>query len=122
MWYAYTTGLYLSIWFVVVAYLLVSIGELCLSPTSLSMVPSLVPDKLTSAMMGISLLSIGFGGKLAGILASSAVINKTNNSMAEMKHTYMQSFFSYFIISVLTFILAVALSKFITNLIEAKAK
>ena len=118
MYYAYKSGMYLSIWFIVVAYLLVSIGELCLSPTSLSMVPSLVPEKLTSAMMGISLLSIGFGGKLAGFLASSAEINLTNNGMSDMKYTYMKSFFSYFIISLLTFVVAIALKKFITKLIE----
>ena len=120
MYFAYKSGVYLSIWFIVVAYLLVSVGELCLSPTSLSMVPSLVPEKLTSAMMGISLLSIGFGGKLAGFLASSAEINATNNAMSDMKYTYMKSFFSYFIISLITFFIAIFLKKIITNLIENK--
>lgn len=120
LWYAYTTNNYLSIWYIVFAYLLVAIGELCISPTSLSMVTSLVPEKLTSAMMGISLLSIGFGGKLAGFLASSAEINKSNDSLSAMKYTYMKSFFWYFLISMATFILAIMLIKFISKLINTK--
>ena len=122
LWFAVTKGIYLSIWFIVVAYLLVAIGELCISPTSLSMVTSLVPERLTSAMMGISLLSIGFGGKLAGLLASSAAINKTNASLDSMKHTYMKSFFGYFVVSLLTYVLAVALIKYISKLVGTKGE
>ncbi|MDQ5920002.1 MAG: proton-dependent oligopeptide transporter, family [Pseudomonadota bacterium] len=117
LWYAYTTGHYLSAWFIVIAYLLVSVGELCISPTSLSMVPSLVPKHLTSAMMGISLLSIGLGGKLAGVLASIAVISDTKASLGSIKYTYMISFFDYFIVSILTFTVAIILRKYINRLI-----
>ena len=120
LWYAGKVDSYLSIWFIVVAYLLVAIGELCISPTSLSMVTSLVPERLTSAMMGISLLSIGFGGKLAGLLASDAALSKVDSSLSSIRHTYMSSFFNYFMISLLTYIVAVLLIKYVSKLISAK--
>ncbi|MBP9742442.1 MAG: peptide MFS transporter [Burkholderiales bacterium] len=117
LYYAYKTNQYLSIWFIVIGYLLVAIGELCISPTSLSMVTSLVPQHLTSAMMGISLLSIGLGTKLAGVLATIAVINNPHASLANIQYTYMMSFFDYFIVSIVTFVVALGLRLYINKLI-----
>ncbi len=71
-------------------------------------------------MMGISLLSIGFGGKLAGLLASDAALSKVDNSLSSIRHTYMSSFFNYFIISLITYIVAVLLIKYVSKLISAK--
>ncbi len=77
-------------------YILIALGELCISPTSLSMVSTLVPKRYVGAMMGISLLTIGFGGKLAGMLASSSAINKQNYILSDVQIIYMNSFFIYF--------------------------
>lgn len=118
LWYSAKAGIYLSVWFIAGAYLLVAIGELCISPTSLSMVTTLVPQRLTGAMMGISLLSIGFGGKLAGLLASNAALSQKRNSLLEIQTVYMNSFMIYFWISLATFIAAIILTKYIRKLIN----
>lgn len=119
LWYCTMMNLSLSIWVIVGGYLLVSIGELCISPTSLSMVTTLVPEKLTSVMMGISLLSIGFGGKIAGLLASDSVLKKNQNyTILEMQEIYRDSFFLYFLISCATFMAALLLMKYINKLIK----
>ncbi|MDS0526042.1 peptide MFS transporter [Clostridium sp. SHJSY1] len=55
---------------IVGAYLLHTIGELCLSPVGLSMVSSLAPAKFASALMGIWLLSNFVANKVAGVVAS----------------------------------------------------
>ncbi|MFN7095580.1 MAG: hypothetical protein ACK4M7_09480, partial [Burkholderiales bacterium] len=118
LWYSMQIHAYLSLGFIIIAYMLIAIGELCISPTSLSMVTTLVPERLTSAMMGISLLSIGFGGKLAGLLAANSVISKSNHSLLVIQQVYMSSFFIYFLFSIGTFMLAFLLVRYIDKLIN----
>lgn len=52
------------------AYGVITIGELCLSPMGLSLVSKLSPPRLTALMMGGNFLAISIGNKLSGILAS----------------------------------------------------
>lgn len=59
-----------SMWFVVVAYLFHTVGELCLSPIGLSMVSKLAPVKLASLLMGVWLASSAIANFLAGYLSS----------------------------------------------------
>jgi hypothetical protein len=73
--------------------------------------------RLSAAMTGISLLSIGFGGKLAGLLADGSEITDSVSSVLQVMHKYMYSFFIYFLISVLTFMFAMFLIKYIKGLI-----
>ena len=55
-------------YWLVLAYLFHTIGELCLSPVALSFVTKLAPVKYASIMMGIYFAMTGFGSKLAGLL------------------------------------------------------
>src|SRR5205807_4893481 len=59
-----------SAWWLVGAYLVITLGELCLSPMGLSLVSKLSPARLTALMMGGWFLSTSIGGKLSGTLAS----------------------------------------------------
>lgn len=59
------------IW-LVLAYLLHTIGELCISPVALSYITKLAPVKYGSLMMGVYFAMTGFGNKLAGLLGESA--------------------------------------------------
>jgi len=54
------------------AYLLFTIGELCSSPVALSFITKLAPVKYASLMMGIYFAMTGFGNKLAGLLGEAA--------------------------------------------------
>ena len=55
-------------WLVLV-YLLHTIGELCLSPVGLSTTTKLAPARLVGLMMGVWFLSISFGNKAGGWVA-----------------------------------------------------
>ena len=66
-----TTGTSAMYW-LVLAYLFHTIGELCLSPVSLSFVTKLAPAKYASIMMGIYFATTGLGNKAAGLLGESA--------------------------------------------------
>lgn len=56
--------------FMVMTYLLHTLGELCLSPIGLSMVTKMSPVKFASALMGVWFLSNAAANKLAGVVAS----------------------------------------------------
>jgi len=68
-----TTGSSMMIW-LVLAYLFHTVGELCLSPVSLSFVTKLAPAKYASIMMGIYFATTGLGNKAAGLLGESSSI------------------------------------------------
>jgi len=57
-----------AMYWLVLAYLLHTVGELCLSPVALSFVTKLAPAKYASIMMGVYFAMTGFGSKLAGLL------------------------------------------------------
>jgi POT family proton-dependent oligopeptide transporter len=62
-------GLRVSPWWLVSAYFLSELGELCLYPVGLSAVTKLSPPRIVGVMMGVWFLSIAFGDKLAGYAA-----------------------------------------------------
>ena len=66
-----TTGASAMYW-LVLAYLFHTIGELCISPVALSYITKLAPVKYASLMMGVYFAMTGFGNKLAGLLGESA--------------------------------------------------
>ena len=57
----------MGIWWIVGAYFMFTMGELCLSPVGLSMVTKLSPAKFISLFMGIWFLATSIAGKLAGL-------------------------------------------------------
>jgi POT family proton-dependent oligopeptide transporter len=63
-------GVRVSPWWLIAAYGISEIGELCLSPVGLSAVTKLSPVRIVGVMMGVWFLSNSFGNKLAGWAAS----------------------------------------------------
>src|SRR6185436_8277284 len=63
------TGLKVSPLWLIAAYAIMEIGELCLSPVGLSVVTKLSPARLVGVMMGVFCLSNALGNKIAGFAA-----------------------------------------------------
>ena len=59
-------GARVSPWWLIAAYAISELGELCLSPVGLSAVTKLAPVRILGFMMGVWFLSNSFGNKLAG--------------------------------------------------------
>ena len=59
-------------YWLVLAYLFHTIGELSASPVALSFITKLAPAKYASLMMGLYFAMTGFGGKVAGLLGEAA--------------------------------------------------
>lgn len=66
--YGMTGGMKVSMVWLILAYLLHTLGELCLSPVGLSYVSKLVPARMIAFMFGMWYLAIAIGNKLAGLL------------------------------------------------------
>ncbi|MBK7958234.1 MAG: peptide MFS transporter [Bacteroidetes bacterium] len=60
-------------WFAL-GYLLISVGEMLVSPVGLSMVSKLSPPKITGMVMGVWFLASGFGHSLAGKIGAMMAI------------------------------------------------
>jgi POT family proton-dependent oligopeptide transporter len=61
-----------AMYWLILAYLLHTVGELCASPVVLSFVTKLAPAKYGALMMGVYFASTGLGNKVAGIIGESA--------------------------------------------------
>lgn len=59
-----------SAWWLIAAYGVITVGELCLSPMGLSMVSKMSPRHITGLMMGGWQLATSLGNKLSGVLAT----------------------------------------------------
>ena len=79
------------IWTFIFAYLIVTLGELCLSPIGLSMVTKLSPTRLHGVMMGTWFLASAYGQYGAGLIG--ATLAKGDNSIENP--TNYQKFMQY---------------------------
>ncbi len=61
-----------AMYWLVFAYLLHTLGELCISPVALSFITKLAPAKYASIIMGVYFAMTGLGNKVAGLLGESA--------------------------------------------------
>ena len=61
-----------AMYYLVLAYLLHTLGELCTSPTAMALITKLAPVKYASIMMGTYFACTGFGNKLAASLGAWA--------------------------------------------------
>jgi POT family proton-dependent oligopeptide transporter len=64
-----------AMFWIFLAYLFHTIGELCTSPVSLSFITKLAPVKYASIMMGIYFAATGFGNKLAGSIGEASQLD-----------------------------------------------
>ena len=69
------SGVMASVWWLVLAYLILEIGEMCLSPVGLSAVTQLSVKSVVSLMMGTWFLATAFSETLAALLAKLASLD-----------------------------------------------
>lgn len=93
-----TAGL-ISAWWIPISYLFITLGEMFLSPIGLSAVTVLAPKQWVGMMMGIWLIAIGYGGKIAGVLAKLSSIPEGVTDPVIESHYYGRAFFIYAMLS-----------------------
>jgi POT family proton-dependent oligopeptide transporter len=91
MWYA-------------LGYLLLTTGELCISPIGLSMITRLSPPKFTGMMMGFWFLASALGQHLAGVIGTLMAISSeggtTTVSAVESLAVYSGVFMKIFYVAI----------------------
>lgn len=113
------SGLIQAEW-LIPTYVLIGVGELLLMPISLAMVGELLPPRMMGIMIGIFLISLALGGKLAGLLASITNIPETiSTNVVAVEHIYQHSFFLYFIFSVIIAVISLLLVPILKRLVKA---
>lgn len=95
-----------SPWWIVLAYLLFTIGEMLLYPIGLSAVTLLSPPKFTGMMMGIWFVALGYGGQFAGMLAKIASVPESTQHISNELLIYQHAFLIY---AILAFVVAMIL-------------
>lgn len=85
----------ISPFWIFLAYILLTIGELLLSPVGLSAVTLLSPPNLTGMMMGVWFVALGFGGIFAGWIAKISSIPDSMQDNAQKLLIYQHAFFDY---------------------------
>ncbi len=63
---------YSSMYWLVLAYLFITIGELCASPVILSFITKLSPERFLSSIMGVYFASVGLGNMLAAKIGQTS--------------------------------------------------
>ncbi len=97
------------------AYFVVTLGELCLSPIGLSIMTKLAPARLQGFMMGMWFLASAYGQYVAGLFGAS--ISPTPNATPIEKLTiYTQGYFDFAWYAIIAGVLLIAISPLIRKL------
>lgn len=83
----------ISMWWIVLFYLLHTTGELCLSPVGLSMVTKLSPMRIVGMMMGVWFLASAGASFIGGLIAASTGAETSGGEITDMvaaKLTYIE--------------------------------
>lgn len=100
------------------AYFVVTISELCLSPIGLSMVTKLSPKHLSGMMMGLWFLASAYGQYLAGILGAGMSTPNENASLMDKMLAYTDGYQQLAIYSVIAGVIIIAVSPLIRKLMQ----
>lgn len=113
------TGLVSFIW-VLVSYILQSMGELCISPIGYAMVGRLVPRKLQSMMMGVWMMTSGIAGIGSSYISNDAVSgqNLTHPLLSNPSFAHTFNYVGYG--SIIAGIILITLIPWLNRMIEAK--
>lgn len=113
-----------AVW-LILAYLLHTCGELCLSPVGLSAVTKLSPVKIVGFMMGVWFLATASSEFIASVLANIASVDTSNGMAPDLnlaKQTYLVLFEYLFYTGLGVGLLLLLISPFIKKLMHGVDK
>jgi POT family proton-dependent oligopeptide transporter len=101
-----------------IAYFVVTLGELCLSPIGLSIMTKLSPPKLQGVMMGTWFLASSYGQYVAGLLGANLSKAGENDSAVQKLLTYTEGYKQLAIYSVIAGVILIAISPLVKKLMQ----
>ncbi len=100
------------------AYLVMTIGELCLSPIGLSMITKLSPHNLAGMMMGLWFLASAYGQYLAGLIGAGMSLPSETATKVERLMAYTEGYHQLAIYAIITAVVILVLSFLIRKLMQ----
>jgi POT family proton-dependent oligopeptide transporter len=101
-----------------VAYLIVTFGELCLSPIGLSIMTKLSPLRLQGVMMGMWFLASAYGQYVAGLLGANMAEAGVNDSPTQKLMTYTDGYLQLAIYALIAGIVLIVISPLVRKLMQ----
>ncbi|MDA3614472.1 peptide MFS transporter [Polluticaenibacter yanchengensis] len=100
------------------AYLVVTISELCLSPIGLSMVTKLSPKHLGGMMMGLWFLASAYGQYIGGKMGASMSVTKENATLIDKMLAYTGGYKELALYSLIAGLILILVSPLIRKLMR----
>jgi POT family proton-dependent oligopeptide transporter len=100
------------------AYFIVTLGELCLSPIGLSIMTKLSPARLQGVMMGMWFLASAYGQYAAGLFGASIVSDIDNASAMDKLVSYTEGYKQFALYAVISGVILIAISPLIRKLMQ----
>jgi len=102
----------------VLAYFVITLGELCLSPIGLSIMTKLSPQKLQGVMMGMWFLASAYGQYAAGILGAGLSEGGENDSLPQKLATFTDGYYQLAIYALIAGIVLIVISPLVRKLMQ----
>jgi len=99
-----------------IAYLVITLGELCLSPIGLSIMTKLAPKHLWGVMMGMWFLASAYGQYVAGILGAGMASPDDAAPLTEKLISYTNGYQQLAIYALIAGVVVIAVSPLIKKL------
>lgn len=102
----------------VLAYFVMTFGELCLSPIGLSIMTKLSPQKLQGVMMGMWFLASAYGQYVAGILGAGMSNAGEGDTLQQKLITYTDGYYQLAIYALIAGIVLIVISPVVRKLMQ----
>lgn len=100
----------------VVAYFVMTFGELCLSPIGLSIMTKLSPQRLQGMMMGMWFLASAYGQYVAGILGAGLSEGGENDTLSQKLITFTDGYLQLAIYALIAGVVLIIISPLVRKL------
>lgn len=98
------------------AYFIVTLGELCLSPIGLSIMTKLSPARLQGLMMGMWFLASAYGQYVAGLFGASIVSDVENATAMDKLISYTEGYKQFALYAVIAGVVLITISPIMRKL------
>ena len=100
------------------AYFIVTLGELCLSPIGLSIMTKLSPARLQGIMMGMCFLASAYGQYVAGLFGASIVSDIENATAMDKLISYTDGYKQFALYAIIAGVILIVISPLMRKLME----
>ena len=100
------------------AYLVITFGELCLSPIGLSIMTKLSPERLQGVMMGMWFLASAYGQYVAGLLGAGMAKANENASAVDKLIAYTEGYKQLGLYAIIAGAVLIAISPLVRKLMQ----